>query len=141
MATTREHLLPQDVITEILLRLPVKSLLSFRIMLFDSYPPNILSIDIHSSLNDHDHSADDASLNLDDFLSYPADDASLRFSPLCFTNCGDIVGIFAHGGLVKFDDKGEQLEYRSFPDRHIGRYEMVVYTESLLSLPGGTEEA
>ncbi|XP_045830966.1 uncharacterized protein LOC123922278 [Trifolium pratense] len=64
-----------------------------------------------------------------------------RFSPLCFTNCGDIVGIFAHGGLVKFDDKGEQLEYRSFPDRHIGRYEMVVYTESLLSLPGGTEEA
>ncbi|CAJ2653825.1 unnamed protein product [Trifolium pratense] len=59
-----------------------------RIMLFDSYPPNILSIDIRSSLNDHDHSADDASLNLDDFLSYPADDASLvstnKYPPLLY---------------------------------------------------------
>ncbi|GAU14506.1 hypothetical protein TSUD_250480 [Trifolium subterraneum] len=67
--------------------------------------------------------------------------SDLQFTPLCFTNCGDIVGIFAYGGLVKFDDKGEQLEYRSFHDRYIDRYEMVVFTESLLSFPAGTEQA
>jgi F-box interacting protein len=65
----------------------------------------------------------------------------LDFAPLCFTNSGDIVGISLDSGLVKFDVKGEQLEYRSFHDRYILKLQIVVYTESLLSFPGGTEQA
>jgi len=36
------------------------------------------------------------------------------FSPVCYTNCGDIVGPNANAGLVKFNDKGQLLEYHSF---------------------------
>jgi len=56
-----------------------------------------------------------------------------EFSPVCFTNCGDIVGP-ANGGLVKLNVKGQLLKYRSYSDRCLMRSQMVVYTESLLSL-------
>lgn len=71
------------------------------------------------------------------FSFYPAP----VFSPLCFTNCGDIVGTVRGGGLVKFNDKGELLERHSYGNCCFQRSQMVVYTESLLSLPSGTEQA
>ncbi|XP_058739955.1 F-box protein CPR1-like [Vicia villosa] len=71
------------------------------------------------------------------FSFYPAPD----FSPLCFTNCGDIVGTVRDGGLVKFNDKGELLERHSYGNCCFQRCQMVVYTESLLSLPSGTGQA
>ncbi|XP_058742028.1 F-box/kelch-repeat protein At3g06240-like [Vicia villosa] len=63
------------------------------------------------------------------------------FSPLCFTNCGDIVGIVRGGGLVKFNDKGQLLEDHSFGKCYFKRSKMRVYTESLLSLPSGNGQA
>lgn len=72
-----------------------------------------------------------------DFSFDPAPD----FSPVCFTNGGDIVGPVADGGLAKLDDKGGLLEYHSYGDCHFVRSQMAVYTESLLSLPDGTEQA
>ncbi|CAK8542474.1 unnamed protein product [Lathyrus sativus] len=63
-----------------------------------------------------------------------------------FTNCGDIIGTDNRGGLVKFNDKGQQLEHRKCgkgydADQRFKRSQMVVYTESMLSLPCGTGEA
>jgi len=72
-----------------------------------------------------------------DFSFHPA----LDFSPVCFTNCGDIVGPSDDGGLVKLNDKGQLLEYHSYGDRYVTRSKMAVYTESLFSLPDGTEQA
>ncbi|KAL5058599.1 hypothetical protein RYX36_030203 [Vicia faba] len=65
------------------------------------------------------------------------------FSPICFTNCGDIIGIDGKGGLMKFNDKGQLLEHRShsYGKSYFRRSQMGVYTESLLSLPGGTEQS
>ncbi|MCH86746.1 F-box/kelch-repeat protein [Trifolium medium] len=60
-----------------------------------------------------------------------------RFNPIYFINCGDIVGTVGDGGLVKFNDKGHLLEYRSYDNCFFVRSQMVVYTESLLSFPGG----
>ncbi|XP_058742023.1 F-box/kelch-repeat protein At3g06240-like [Vicia villosa] len=48
----------------------------------------------------------------------------------CLTKCGDIVGRNYKDRLVKFNDKGKKLEtLRS------NKYQWVVYTESLFSLP------
>lgn len=63
------------------------------------------------------------------------------FSPVCYTSCGDIVGPNANAGLVKFNDKGQLLEYHSFGGSYFLRHQMAVYKESLLSLPDGTEQA
>ncbi|XP_058739953.1 F-box/kelch-repeat protein At3g06240-like [Vicia villosa] len=71
------------------------------------------------------------------FSFHPA----LDFSPLCFTNCGDIVGTVRGGGLVKFNDKGQLLERHSYSNFCFKRSQMVVYRESLLSLPSGTGQA
>ncbi|CAK8542486.1 unnamed protein product [Lathyrus sativus] len=71
------------------------------------------------------------------FSFYPAPD----FSPLCFTNFGDIVGTVRGGGLVKLNDKGQLLEHHSYGNCYFERSQMTVYTESLLSLPSGTGQA
>ncbi|XP_058742011.1 putative F-box protein At3g52320 [Vicia villosa] len=49
---------------------------------------------------------------------------------VCLTKCGDIVGINDVVGLVKLNDKGQLLESLLFDG-----YALVVYTESLFSLP------
>ncbi|MCI64495.1 F-box/kelch-repeat protein, partial [Trifolium medium] len=38
-------------------------------------------------------------------------------------------------GLIKYNDKGQRLEYRNYANHSVG-FEVAVYTESLLSLPG-----
>ncbi|XP_058739958.1 F-box protein CPR1-like [Vicia villosa] len=63
------------------------------------------------------------------------------FFPVCFTSCGNIVGTNEFSRLVKFNDKGQLLEHHSDHTCCSYRSEMIVYTESLLSLPGGTEQA
>ncbi|CAJ2671093.1 unnamed protein product [Trifolium pratense] len=62
------------------------------------------------------------------------------FSSVCFTNCGDLVGS-SGGGLAKFNDKGELLEERSYPDCFFERSQMTVYKESLLSLPDSSDQS
>jgi F-box interacting protein len=59
------------------------------------------------------------------------------FSPLCCTKGGDIIGTDHDTGLVKYDDKGQLLEYHSYSHE----FEVAVYTESLLSLPIESEQA
>jgi len=59
------------------------------------------------------------------------------FSPLCCTKNGDIIGIDQETGLVRYNDKGQLLEHRPYSSE----FEAVVYTESLLSLPGESEQA
>jgi len=66
---------------------------------------------------------------------------TLNFSPICFTSCGDIVGPDAAVGLAKLNDNGQLLEYHSYGEFYFKRSQMTVYTESLLSLPDGTEHA
>jgi F-box interacting protein len=72
-----------------------------------------------------------------DFSFHPAP----NFIPVCFTNGGDIVGPVADGGLAKLDDRGDLLEYHSYGDCYSAISQIAVYTESLLSLPDGTEQA
>ncbi|KAL2339029.1 hypothetical protein Fmac_013475 [Flemingia macrophylla] len=62
------------------------------------------------------------------------------FYPICSTKCGDIVGTDFSSGLMKFNDEGQLLEYRSYVDDD-RRYEpeLVVYTESLLSPPSNND--
>ncbi|CAJ2663757.1 unnamed protein product [Trifolium pratense] len=54
------------------------------------------------------------------------------YKPVCRTKSGDIIGK-DHYRLVKYNDKGQLLEYL-----HIDRYvdDLAMYTESLFSLPG-----
>ncbi|KAK2417298.1 F-box/kelch-repeat protein [Trifolium repens] len=57
------------------------------------------------------------------------------FFPLCSTKSGDIVGVDYHNRLVKYNDERPLLGHRSYrnnPDV----FQMAVYTECLLSLPG-----
>lgn len=61
------------------------------------------------------------------------------FVPKGCTKCGDIVGTDGFIGLVKYNDKGELLEHRSYIIEPCKPH-VVVYTESLLSLPGGDSE-
>nr|AFK40871.1 unknown [Medicago truncatula] len=59
------------------------------------------------------------------------------FSPFCCTKNGDIIGTDQETGLVRYNDKGQLLEHRPY----FSEFEAVVYTESLLSLPGESEQA
>ncbi|GAU47490.1 hypothetical protein TSUD_265620 [Trifolium subterraneum] len=63
------------------------------------------------------------------------------FNPICSTNNGNIIGkSYSSGlnGLVKYNDKGQLLEFHSF---HDGRpSSAILYTESLLSLPGDNKQ-
>ncbi|GAU41601.1 hypothetical protein TSUD_196710 [Trifolium subterraneum] len=60
------------------------------------------------------------------------------FSPICCTKSGDIIGTDGHAELVKYDDKGQLIEHYSYNNR--GGCQLAMYTESLLSLPGGDSE-
>ncbi|XP_058759188.1 F-box/kelch-repeat protein At3g06240-like [Vicia villosa] len=63
-------------------------------------------------------------------LVLPMDD---YFSPICCTIKGDIIGT-GSTGLVKYDDKGQLLEHRSYGVVPHGS-QVAMYVESLLSLP------
>ncbi|GAU41602.1 hypothetical protein TSUD_196720 [Trifolium subterraneum] len=60
------------------------------------------------------------------------------FSPICCTKSGDIIGTDRHTELMKYDDKGQLIEHYSYNKR--GGCQLAMYTESLLSLPGGDSE-
>ncbi|XP_045786407.1 F-box/kelch-repeat protein At3g23880-like [Trifolium pratense] len=62
------------------------------------------------------------------------------FSLICSTKSGDIIGSDNGKRLVKYNDRGELLEYLPYSYSHVG-YQTVMYTESLLSLPGDNEQA
>jgi F-box interacting protein len=61
------------------------------------------------------------------------------FSPIYYTKNGDIVGIDDGIGLVKYNGKGQLLGQCSYCDDPSGS-QVVIYTESLLSLPGDIEQ-
>ncbi|KEH18960.1 F-box protein interaction domain protein [Medicago truncatula] len=68
-------------------------------------------------------------------LVIPIDNDIPWFSPVYSTKSGDIIGTSNIGlGLVKYNNKGQLLEY--FAMNSIAS-EVAMYTESLLSLPGG----
>ncbi|KAK7292357.1 hypothetical protein RIF29_08135 [Crotalaria pallida] len=63
-----------------------------------------------------------------------------KFSPICTTGSGDIVGLDGKTGLVKCNAQGQLLEHRSYcVDRH--GCQAVAYTESLLQLPVDSGQA
>jgi F-box interacting protein len=72
---------------------------------------------------------------LDLFIDYPTP----SFYPICFTKRGDIIGTDGGVGLIKYNDKGQPLEYRNYANNPVG-FEVAMYTESLLSLPGNFEQ-
>jgi F-box interacting protein len=59
------------------------------------------------------------------------------FNPICSTNNGDIIGTSSCSKLVKYNNKGQLLEFRSFRN---SPSEVVLYTETLLSLPCNNEQ-
>ncbi|XP_045786418.1 F-box/kelch-repeat protein At3g23880-like [Trifolium pratense] len=61
------------------------------------------------------------------------------FYPICCTKSGDIIGTDGHTQLLKYDDKGQVIEHYSYNKR--GGSQLAMYTESLLSLPGDSEQA
>ncbi|XP_058731490.1 F-box/kelch-repeat protein At3g06240-like [Vicia villosa] len=67
-----------------------------------------------------------------------------QFSPICSTKNGDII-VTNGTRLLRYNDKGELIEgssYRCFPDSAVSRGSpSIVYTESLLSLPGDDTQA
>jgi F-box interacting protein len=67
-------------------------------------------------------------------------DTDHYISPICCTKRGDIIGTNGHTGLVKYNDKGEFIDYNSYgKDGRVFR--LAVYTASLLSLPSANEQA
>jgi hypothetical protein len=66
---------------------------------------------------------------------FPIDDIFTNyFSPLYCTKSGDIVGTNSYSTLVKYNaHEGQFLEHHYYNDLY--RYKVVMYTESLLSLP------
>ncbi|KEH31282.1 putative F-box domain, galactose oxidase/kelch, beta-propeller, F-box associated interaction [Medicago truncatula] len=67
------------------------------------------------------------------------DDAIPNFYPLCSTKSGDIIGSDGGLGLVKYNDKGQLLEYSSYHNYPL-RSQAIMYTESLLSFPVDGEQ-
>ncbi|XP_058732005.1 F-box/kelch-repeat protein At3g06240-like [Vicia villosa] len=68
-----------------------------------------------------------------------------KFSPICSTKNGDIIGTDGENILFRYNDKGEPIEgssYSCFPDSAVSSGSLsIVYTESLLSLPGDDVQA
>ncbi|XP_057430105.1 F-box/kelch-repeat protein At3g06240-like [Lotus japonicus] len=62
-----------------------------------------------------------------------------QLGPLCSTKSGDIVVDYDSGVLVKYNAKGEQL--RVWEDRFLRVSRVPMYTESILSLPGVSEQS
>jgi hypothetical protein len=58
-------------------------------------------------------------------------------NPICYVNNGDVIGTSPCSKLVKYNNKGQLLEFRSFRN---SPSEVVLYTESLLSLPCNNEQ-
>jgi len=58
--------------------------------------------------------------------------------PICSTKCGHIIGTNGTG-LVKYDGNGQLLQNRSYYNDPCGPL-VAMYTESLLSLPGNSEQ-
>ncbi|QCD79894.1 F-box/kelch-repeat protein At3g23880-like [Vigna unguiculata] len=75
-------------------------------------------------------------------VDVPVDEIPTKcFSLICATKNGDIVGrTDGDSGLVKCNNEGEFLEHRSYYDGRRGS-QMIVYTESLLSLPYDSDQA
>ena len=70
-------------------------------------------------------------------LLIPIDRNIICFSPINSTKSGDIIGSSNDGGLVKYNDRGQLLEYQE------GRgnvRQVAMYIESLLSLPVDLEQ-
>ncbi|PNY10897.1 F-box/kelch-repeat protein [Trifolium pratense] len=61
------------------------------------------------------------------------------FSPIYSTKNGDIIGTIDGTGLVKYNGQGQMLGHCSYCDDPRGS-QVVMYTESLLSLPGDHEQ-
>ncbi|MCH85981.1 F-box protein [Trifolium medium] len=174
--------IPAELIAQILLNLPVKSLIRFKaihwicfrrdllvkvIVVFDLMERKLFEVNLP---NDLEHYPACCGLWVfEGFLSIWAlsyakhtieiwvmKDYKLRsswtktlvlliddvpnFSPIFSTKSSDMIGTTYGGyGLVKYNDKRQTSEYRSFyNNRH--RCEVAVYTESLLSLPGDREQ-
>ncbi|CAK8563510.1 unnamed protein product [Lathyrus sativus] len=68
-----------------------------------------------------------------------------QFSPICSTKNGNIIGTDGENILLRYNDIGELIEgssYSHIPDSAVSRGSLsIVYTESLLSLPGGDMQA
>ncbi|CAJ2643908.1 unnamed protein product [Trifolium pratense] len=62
------------------------------------------------------------------------------FSPLCSTKSGDIIETDGVTGLVKYNNKGQLLEHRSYCN-NASISEVALYSESLLSLPDANKQA
>jgi F-box interacting protein len=67
-----------------------------------------------------------------DHLSY-----NFYFKPICSMNNGDIIGTIPGSRLVNYNDKGQRLGKHFFCNRPS---DIVMYTESLISLPGDNEQ-
>lgn len=68
------------------------------------------------------------------------DDISIEYyPPICSTKCGGIIGTNGGAGLLKYDGNGQLLENRSYFNDPCGPL-VAMYTESLLSLPGDSEQ-
>ncbi|PNY05169.1 F-box protein [Trifolium pratense] len=65
--------------------------------------------------------------------------ATPYFSPIYSTKNGDIVGIDDGIGLMKYNGKGQLLGQCSYCDDP-SESQVVIYTESVLSLPGDIEQ-
>jgi len=63
-----------------------------------------------------------------------------RFSLICATKSGDLVGTNGNNGLVKCNSEGQLLEHRCYCNGPRGSL-VAVYTESLLSLPYDGDQA
>jgi F-box interacting protein len=62
------------------------------------------------------------------------------FSLICSTKSGDFIGSEDGIRLVKYNDRGELLEYLSY-SYSPREFQATMYTESLLSLPSNSEQA
>jgi F-box interacting protein len=65
---------------------------------------------------------------------------TLSFFPLHSTKRGDILGVDDEATLMKYSDDGQLLGHRSYCS-DLGGSDVVMYTESLLSLPGDNVQA
>ncbi|KAI5416058.1 hypothetical protein KIW84_041196 [Lathyrus oleraceus] len=68
-----------------------------------------------------------------------------QFTPICSTKNGDIIGTDGENILLRYNDEGETIEgssYCCFPDSAVSNGSpSIMYTESLLSLPGDDMQA
>lgn len=61
------------------------------------------------------------------------------FHPICSSKNGDIIGTKDGTRLVKYNDKGQFLEYHSY-GKDLHGSQVALYVESLFSLPGDIKQ-